>query len=76
MEKLKKINLKKSDYLVLNSDELNSLKGGERTQLKCMLGQKVYLCINLELSCPYSFTTGSCGQFNTICSQEFTTSTF
>jgi natural product precursor len=76
MKKLEKIKLKKSDYLVLNDNELGSLKGGERTQIACKFGQKIYQCINLELNCPNSFTTGDCGVLNTSCSKNFSTTTF
>lgn len=76
MKKIGKIKLNKSDYLVLNGNELSTLKGGERTKIACMLGHKVYQCVNLELNCPNTFTTGDCGQLNTTCSQNFSTTTF
>lgn len=76
MKKLKKIKLKKSDYLILNDNELSSLKGGERTKIGCKFGQKLYQCISLEMTCPSSFTTGDCGALNTTCSQNFSTTTF
>lgn len=76
MKKLGKINLKKSDYLILNDDELSSLKGGERTKMGCKLGFKVYQCVNLESNCPNTFTTGPCGMLNTYCSKKYSTDTF
>lgn len=76
MKKLRKLNLFKSDYQILNEDELVHLKGGERTKIKCILGHKVYQCLNLELDCPNEFSTGDCGVLNTSCDKDFSTTTF
>lgn len=76
MKKIGKIALKKSDFIVLNSNELNGLKGGERTKLACNFVHKVYECANLEFKCPHSFVTGDCGMLNTVCSKDFEFSTF
>lgn len=76
MKKIKKINLKKSDFVVLNSDGLQAIKGGERTKIGCLIGFKLYECVNIEGTCPNSFTTGECGKLNVICSKNYTTTTF
>lgn len=74
--KLKKLNFKKEDYQILNDDELDSLRGGERTKIKCGWAYKVYECVNFEVSCPAEFTSGDCGVANISCSNRFTTRTF
>lgn len=75
MKEIKAIKLKKSDYLVLNDNDLSALKGGERTKLGCILGQKLYLCATYEASCPGSFTTGDCGMMNMSCEPKFSITT-
>lgn len=76
MKKIKKINLMKSDFVVLNSEGLQAIKGGERTLLGCVVGVKLYECVNIEGTCPNGFTTGECGGLNVICSKNYTTRTF
>jgi hypothetical protein len=75
MKKIRKIQLKKSDYLVLNDSESSLLRGGERTLLGCEPGIKNYECVNVESNCPSVFTH-SCGGFDLTCSENFTTTTF
>lgn len=76
MKRIKKLVLKKSDFFILNSNELRDLRGGERTKIGCKIIHKVYECVNFEFNCPDSFTTGDCGLFNTTCTKDFTLSTF